>query len=508
MTHSAATAVPAVSMRGIVKSFGTVEVLKSVDMEIMRGEVHALAGENGAGKSTLMKILQGVHPVTSGEIYVDGERVQISDPHDAERAGIGMVFQEFSLIPSLTVAQNVFLNQEPMNRLGLINDREAERAAARIFADMGVSVDPRSPLEKLGTAYWQLVEIAKALAKNATVLVMDEPTASLAKHEVDNLFELIRRLKDRGIAIVYISHRMDEIRKIADTITVLRDGRVVLSEPVAALSAAEIVEAIIGRRLASELVYQERGVPDNAPVVLEARDVASATGLEGVSLEVRAGEIVGLAGLMGSGRTEFARVVAGMDRPSGGRLQVEGKPVAFRNAGAAQKAGVALIPEDRREQGLVLEHSVSDNLTLPVLDRIMTGLFLSTRKARELTQKLIGDYQIRVADASRPVGLLSGGNQQKVVIAKWVNTGPRILVMDEPTAGVDIGTKTEILEMIRDFASQGNAVVFISSELPELLAVADRVVVFRRGRTIQEVPRSAISSEEELQLIIQGESAA
>jgi ribose transport system ATP-binding protein len=508
VTEAPTAAGPAVSMRGIVKRFGPVEVLKSVDMHIQRGEVHALAGENGAGKSTLMKILQGVHPVTSGEIYVAGQRVQIADTHDAERAGIGMVFQEFSLVPSLTVAQNVFLNQERMGKFGLISDREGERAAAEIFADMGVSVDPRARVEDLGTAYWQLVEIAKALAKDANVLVMDEPTASLAKHEVDNLFALIRRLKDRGIAIVYISHRMEEIRKIADTITVLRDGRVVLSQAVGALTPAEIVEAIIGHRLASELAYQERSIPADAPVILSAHDISSATVLNGASVDVRAGEIVGLAGLMGSGRTEFARVLAGMDRPTSGRLEVEGKPVVFRSAEKAQRTGIALIPEDRREQGLVLEHSVSDNLTLPVLDRIMAGALVSTRKARELTKKLVGEYSIKVADPDRPVSELSGGNQQKVVIAKWVNTGPRVLVMDEPTAGVDIGTKTEILEMIRNFASQGNAVIFISSELPELLAVADRVVVFREGRTTQEIARAEISSEEQLQLIIQGEAAA
>ncbi len=507
MTQDAAAA-PAVSMRGIVKSFGPVEVLKSVDMDIESGQVHALVGENGAGKSTLMKILQGVHQVSSGEIYVAGERVQIANTHDAERAGIGMVFQEFSLVPSLTVAQNVFLNNERMGRFGLIRDRDGERASAEIFAEMGVSVDPGARVENLGTAYWQLVEIAKALAKDAKVLVMDEPTASLAKHEVDNLVALIHRLKDRGIAIVYISHRMDEIRKVADVITVLRDGGVVLSEPVSEVTPAEIVAAVIGRRLASELVYQDRKIPADAPVLLSARGVSSASVLDGVTVSVRAGEIVGLAGLMGSGRTEFARVIAGLDRPTSGRLEIDGKPVAFRNAEAAQKAGVALIPEDRREQGLVLEHSVSDNLTLPVLDRVMKGLLLSTRKARDLTTKLVGEYGIRAAHPDLPVALLSGGNQQKVVIAKWVNTGPRVLVMDEPTSGVDIGTKTDILEMIREFASRGNAVVFISSELPELLAVADRVVVFRNGRTIHEIPRAEIGSEEELQLIIQGESAA
>jgi ribose transport system ATP-binding protein len=268
------------------------------------------------------------------------------------------------------------------------------------------------------------------------------------------------------------------------------------------------VEAIIGHRLASELAYQERNIPADAPVILSAQDISSATVLNGASVEVKAGEIVGLAGLMGSGRTEFARVLAGMDRPTGGRLELEGKPVVFRSAEKAQKSGIALIPEDRREQGLVLEHSVSDNLTLPVLDRIMAGALVNTRKARELTRKLVGEYSIKVADPDRPVSQLSGGNQQKVVIAKWVNTGPRVLVMDEPTAGVDIGTKTEILEMIRGFASRGNAVIFISSELPELLAVSDRVVVFREGRTTREIPRADISSEEQLQLMIQGEAAA
>jgi len=504
---STAEAAPAVRMRGIVKSFGPVEVLKSVDMDILAGEVHALAGENGAGKSTLMKVLQGVHPITAGTIEVDGRPVTIRDTADAERAGIGMVFQEFSLVPTMTVAQNIFLNREIRGALGLVSDRAAQERARRIFDDMGVAVDPSAVVETLGTAYWQLVEIAKALAKDASVLVMDEPTASLAKHEVDHLFALIERLKARGIAIVYISHRMDEIRRVADRITVLRDGRVVLAQRVAELTSADIIEAIIGRRLASDLVYRERERDGEAPVLLEAVDLASASVLESVTLSVRAGEIVGLAGLMGSGRTEFARVVAGMDRATRGTLRIDGAAAHFRGPTAAQRAGVALIPEDRREQGLVLEHSVSDNLTLPVLDRIMAGALISTRKARELTQRLIGQYAVKVADPYAPVGLLSGGNQQKVVIAKWINTEPRVLVMDEPTAGVDIGTKTEILDMVREFASAGNAVVFISSELPELLAVADRIVVLREGRSDRTLERSEIASEEQLQLIIQGEAA-
>ncbi len=494
-------------MTSIVKSFGPVEVLKSVDMDIVAGEVHALAGENGAGKSTLMKVLQGVHPITSGDIHVDGERVDIRNTADAEAAGIGMVFQEFSLIPSMTVAQNIFLGRELRGSTGLIDDRAAERAARELFDSLGVTIDPRARVEELGTAYWQLVEIAKALAKEAKVLVMDEPTASLAKHEVENLFSLIETLKGRGIAIVYISHRMDEIRRVADRITVLRDGRVALAAPVAELTAAEIIEAIIGRRLASDLVYRDRGVAADAPVLLEASDVSSNSVLESVSLTIRAGEIVGLAGLMGSGRTEFARVIAGMDKPTKGSVRIDGKPLRFGDPLAAQRAGVALIPEDRRDQGLVLTHSVADNLSLPVLDRVANGVLLSTRKLRDLTEQLVGRFAVKVADPYAPVGLLSGGNQQKVVVAKWINTDPRILVMDEPTAGVDIGTKTEILDIVRDFASQGNAVLFISSELPELLAVADRIVVLREGRSDRELRRDEVASEEQLQLIIQGEAA-
>ena len=498
---------PAVRMRDVVKDFGPVKVLKSVDIDIREGEVHALAGENGAGKSTLMKILQGVYPITSGTIEVRGEQVTIRDTADAERAGIGMVFQEFSLIPSMTVAQNISLGRERRNRFGLIDDKQAEAEARRIFDDLGVDVDPRATVGSLGTAYWQLVEIAKALAKDATVLVMDEPTASLAKHEVENLFLLIGRLKARGIAIVYISHRMDEIRRVADRITVLRDGSVVLSDEIARLTAPEIIEAIIGRRLANDLVYQERARDAGAPVLLEATGIASDHVLRSVDVTVRAGEIVGLAGLMGSGRTEFARVVAGMDAPTRGELRVAGERVVLRGSRAAQRAGVAMVPEDRREQGLVLEHSVSDNLVLPVLDRVMAGPFVSPAKTRSVTERLVGQYAVKTADPYAPVNLLSGGNQQKVVVAKWMNTGPKVLVMDEPTAGVDIGTKTEILDMVRDYASRGGAVLFISSELPELLAVADRIVVLREGRTHRVLDRQDVHSEEQLQLIIQGEAA-
>lgn len=509
MTAVAAVQEPivAVRMRDVVKNFGPVQVLKNVNLDIHEGEVHALAGENGAGKSTLMKILQGVYSISSGSIEVRGEKIAIRDTTDAQDAGIGMVFQEFSLIPSMTVAQNISLNREKRGRLGLVDDRAAVAEARRIFDDLGVDVDPNAPVSGLGTAYWQLVEIAKALAKDAKVLVMDEPTASLAKHEVENLFSLIGRLKERGIAIVYISHRMDEIRRIADRITVLRDGNVVLSSVMAELTSPQIVEAIIGRRLASDLVYRDRGHDPASSVVLSARGIASDHVLQSVDLTVRAGEIVGLAGLMGSGRTEFARVLYGIDKATKGELRLDGNVVAFSGPGAAQRAGIALIPEDRREQGLVLDHSVSDNLVLPVLGTIMTGPFVSPSKAAKLTERLISEYSVKADNPNAAISLLSGGNQQKVVVAKWINLAPKVLVMDEPTSGVDIGTKTEILELVREFASQGNAVVFISSELPELLAVADRIVVLRAGSTFRELERADVESEEQLQLIIQGEAA-
>lgn len=498
---------PAVRMRSIVKNFGPVEVLKSVDMDIFAGEVHALAGENGAGKSTLMKVLQGVYPITSGTIEVSGKAVQIKDTADAEAAGIAMVFQEFSLVPSMTVAQNIFLNREIRDSVGLVDDRAAEREARQLFEDLGVDIDPKARVETLGTAYWQLIEIAKALAKNARVLVMDEPTASLAKHEVENLFELIETLTSKGIGIVYISHRMDEIRRVAHRITVLRDGNVVLNDLVAEVSVAEIIEAVIGRRLANDLVYRERQRDLAAPQLLVAEGLGSDSVLESVDLSIQAGEIVGLAGLMGSGRTEFAKVVAGIDHATSGHLAINGAKVAFSTPLAAQQAGIALIPEDRREQGLVLEHSVSENLLLPVMQQVQQGPLLSPSKIRALTDRLISRFDVKVSDPYAPVNLLSGGNQQKVVVAKWINTDPTVLVMDEPTAGVDIGTKTEILDTVRDFASDGNGVLFISSELPELLAVADKVVVLREGRTFLTLNRDQIDSEEQLQLLIQGEAA-
>jgi ribose transport system ATP-binding protein len=490
-------------MRGITKAFYGSLVLHDVDFEVRAGEVHALAGGNGAGKSTLMKILQGVHAPDAGEVLVFGRPTQLNSIQEAQAAGIGMVFQEFSLVPSLSVARNVFLNCEPRTRGGFLRDRESSRRAREVFADMGVDVDPDAPVSELGTAYWQLTEIAKALTQGAEVLIMDEPTASLAKHETEALFALIDRLRRRGIAVIYISHRMEEIYRISDRITILRDGRRLLTSSLAEVTPAQIVEGIVGRRVDDAMQYRKRDVASGEPV-LEVRNLTRGRKVRDVSFTVAAGEILGLAGLMGSGRTELARCLFGIDRPDSGEIVVGGRRVDVRSAAEAVAAGIVLVPEDRRAQGLVLDHSVRDNLLLPLLSEVRRGGLIDKRRSRSLAGSLIDRFAVKVADPGRPVRLLSGGNQQKVVLAKWLGTDPKVLILDEPTAGVDIGTKTEILETVRSLADAGKAVVVISSEYPELLAVSDRVVVLREGAVADILDRGDIADEESLQLAVQG----
>jgi ribose transport system ATP-binding protein len=505
-----AAGAPAVRMHGVTKSFDGVRVLTDVDFEVRRGEIHALAGGNGAGKSTLMKILQGVYTKDAGEIEVDGRTVELTNTHDARAVGIGMVFQEFSLVPTLTVAQNIFLGVEPLAS-GLIRDKQAVARARDVFAQMEVDVDPTATVGRLGTAYWQLTEIAKALAQDARVLIMDEPTASLAKHEADNLFELVGRLKAQGISVVYISHRMDEVFRIADRITILRDGRRLLTERLSNLTPAQVVEGIVGQQIEGSMEYKQRtaqgepagGGADVAPV-LELRGVTAGPRVQDISFSIAPGEIVGFAGLMGSGRTELARALFGIDPITAGEVLVHGRAVRLASPRQAIAAGIAMIPEDRRAQGLVLDHSVRDNLLLPVLRRFRRGPLVDDRAARRVARDLIQRFRVKVADDAKAVRRLSGGNQQKVVIAKWLGTDPAVLIMDEPTAGVDIGTKTEILDTIRGLADEGMGVLVISSEYPELLAVSDRVVVLRNGAVHRVLARADIPDEQSLQLSVQG----
>ncbi len=494
---------PAIEMRGIEKSFGTNPVLKNVDFSVTVGEVHALAGENGAGKSTLMKILQGVYQKDAGEILVSGQVTEIEDTFAARRAGIGMVFQEFSLIPSLTVAQNIFLTNEP-TKFGLIDDAKATALALGIFKEMEVEVDPSRTVESMPTALWQLTEIAKALAQNAKVLIMDEPTASLAKHEAEGLFALIERLKAKGIAIVYISHRMDEIYRIADRITVLRDGSRVLTESLKKVSPEQIVEAIVGRKSAAHLVHKSRADKISSKIALDVKNLSSGPKLQNVSLQLRRGEILGLAGLMGSGRTELVNTLFGILKPTSGTISINGKLVDISSPKRAIDNRIALVPEDRRSQGLVLDHPVTENLTLPLLDDLKSSGLLSKKKIAVKSKEIIDQFDIKLAHPSIRVSSLSGGNQQKVVIGKWLGTNPEILLMDEPTAGVDIGTKSEILDLVRKIADSGKSVILVSSELPELLSVSDRILVLKDGHVSKSLNRDEIPSEEFLQLAIQG----
>jgi ribose transport system ATP-binding protein len=497
------TDVPAVEMREITKAFDSNVVLAGVDFEVAQGEVHALAGGNGAGKSTLMKILQGVYSKDSGVIRINGREVEFSSIHDAKAAGIGMVFQEFSLVPSLTVAQNIYLTTEPLRNGIFIRDREAIDKAREVFQQMEVDIDPGARVGDLGTAYWQLTEIAKAMAQDARVLIMDEPTASLAKHEADQLFELVGRLKAGGISIVYISHRMEEVYRIADRITILRDGKNLLTERLTDVTPEQIVEGIVGQQIEG-LAYQERDTSAEPEILLEADGLTAGSRVQNVSFTLHRGEIIGLAGLMGSGRTELARCLFGIDKLESGEIRMHGQRIDVSDPREAIKARLALIPEDRRAQGLVLEHSVRDNLLLPLLRKIERGLLIDDGKGKELADSLIQRFAVKVANPARPVRLLSGGNQQKVVIAKWLGTEPEVLIMDEPTAGVDIGTKTEILTMIRNLAEEGKAVIVISSEYAELLAVSDRVLILRDGTVQQELARKDIADEESLQHAVQG----
>ncbi|MEW6638271.1 MAG: sugar ABC transporter ATP-binding protein [Actinomycetota bacterium] len=493
----------AVELKGIVKSFGGNAVLHGVDFELRKGEVHALMGGNGAGKSTLMKILEGVHAPDAGEVRVNGEPVEIRSPQEAQEKGVAMIFQEFSLIPTLTVAQNIFLNSEPRGKGGLLDDRESRRRTRELFAEMGEDVNPDAIVGNLPTGYWQLTEIAKALSREAQVLIMDEPTSSLTRTETEALFSLIRKLKESGISIVYISHRMEEVFQIADRVTVLRNGRNVITDDVANLTLEEVIDHIVGEKMEAAFEWHERKVDRTGTPLLEVKNLTAAGRFRDVSFRLYPGEILGLAGLMGSGRTEIARALFGIDRVDSGEILVRGRPVSIRGVQDAMDAGISLIPEDRRLQGLVLDHSLKDNLLLPLLRRLQRGGMVDDRRGKQTAETFVDRLRIKVNSVFEPIWLLSGGNQQKVVIAKWLAAEPEVLIMDEPTAGVDIAAKTEILDIARNLADSGKGVIVISSELVELLAVSDRILVLQEGTVKQEMDRREVKSEEELHHAVQ-----
>ncbi|WP_216594922.1 sugar ABC transporter ATP-binding protein [Domibacillus robiginosus] len=495
---------PMLSMKNISKAFNGITVLNSVDFSVKKGEVHALMGGNGAGKSTLMKILTGVYTADQGEIYIDDQLVEINNTDDARKNYISMIFQEFSLIPTLTVAQNIFLTREDKTSIGLLNDKECVEKTRKLLQELEVDIDPNELVGNLGVGYWQMTEIAKALSQETKILVMDEPTASLTKKETEVLFSFINQLKSKGYAIIYISHRMDEILEICDRITILRDGKHVATEDCKQIDLDMVIQYIVGSGMDKAFEWKEREYAKDAAPVLEVKNLTVGSKVQGVNFNLYPGEIVGIAGLMGSGRTETVSAIFGTGPKDSGDIVVNGKPVTIKNAPDAIKAGLALIPEDRRVQGLVLEHSVKDNIILPILSKMQKGFFIDNKKANKVANDFVRKLNIKTDDIYKTTNLLSGGNQQKIVLAKWLANDPSVLILDEPTIGVDIGAKTEIVDVVRELADSGKAILVISSELPELLALSDRVLVMHEGRMIKEMQRRDIETEEELQHAIQG----
>ncbi|CAM4382542.1 sugar ABC transporter ATP-binding protein [Paenibacillus phoenicis] len=491
-------------MKGISKAFNGVKVLQNVDFSLKKGEVHALMGGNGAGKSTLMKILTGVYNADQGEIYIDGEPVSIKSFEDAQKNKISMIFQEFSLIPTLTVSQNIFLGREAKTAAGLLDDKENERKTERLLHELGVNIKPTELVQNLGVGYWQMTEIAKALSQEAKILIMDEPTSSLTKSETEILFSFIRRLKEKDYSIIYISHRMDEIFQICDRVTVMRDGKKVTTEVIAETDMDTVIQHIVGMEFNKAFEWKERSYSTDLAPVLEVKKLTSGTKVKDVSLRVYPGEIVGIAGLMGSGRTELLRAIFGIAPIESGEILIEGKPKKIGSVRDAIEAGLAMIPEDRRMQGLVLQHSVKENMILPILSKLKKGLLLDDRKSNQISERFVRKLNIKTDGIFKQVNLLSGGNQQKIVLAKWLANEPTVLLLDEPTIGVDIGAKTEIIDIVREMADSGKGIVVVSSELPELLALSDRVIVLHEGRVKRELDRRDIQSEEELQYAIQG----
>jgi rhamnose transport system ATP-binding protein len=474
---------PLIELRGIAKSYGGVQAVAGVSFAIERGTVHALVGENGAGKSTLVKILTGVVHPDEGELVIDGETHRIGDPQTAHHLGIVAMFQEPTVFPDLTVAENVFAGRHRKTPLRTVAWGAMRAEASRLLGELGADFPADAPVRGLGVADRQLLEIAKALSSSARLLVMDEPTAALSPHEVDNLFATVRRLRERGVAIVFISHRLEEVTAIADTVTILRDGRHVATRPAADLSHGEVVRLMVGRSLDALFPKEEAEIGD---VVLRAEGLGRRGVFSGVSFELRRGEIVGLAGFVGSGRTEVARSIFGIDRLDAGQLWISGRRFRPRSPRAALRRGLAYLPEDRLQQGLVQPMSISANTSMAVLPRLTPVGVLQPWRERRLARRFMEQLRIRATSPAQVVRSLSGGNQQKVVLSKWLAAEPRILILDEPTHGVDVGTKADVHRAISHLAAQGLTILMISSELPEILGMSDRVLVMREGRLVAE----------------------
>ncbi len=473
------------------KAFAGVHALQDVSLDLYPGEAHALVGENGAGKSTLVKILAGVYQPDSGVLRVAGEEIFLSGPGDASQRGIAVIYQEPTMFPDLSVAENVFIGRQLLRSGRRINSRAMDREVSDVFERLGVPIDPDRIARGLSIAEQQLVEIAKALTREARVLIMDEPTAALSAVEANRLFSVVETLRAGGAAVVFISHRLEEVFAICQRVTVLRDGKRMLSQPLAELTPTDLVRAMVGRDVETEAHEQH----DAGDAVLQVEHLSSEGVFEDISFEVRAGEVVALAGLVGSGRSEIARAIFGIDRYDDGTVTISGTRLRGGSPTEAMQAGIGFVPEDRRQQGLVMEMSVTRNISLASMSRLQRGGLIFARAEREFGAEWAKRLQVKYGSASSPVSMLSGGNQQKVVLAKWLARKPSLLIVDEPTRGIDIGTKTEVHRLISSLAKDGVAVLAISSELPEVLTLADRILVMHEGRLAATIARADASEE-------------
>jgi rhamnose transport system ATP-binding protein len=484
--------IPLLEMHGVAKSFGPVVALASADLMVMPGSIHAVVGENGAGKSTLIKIIAGVYRRDHGEVRLRGEDVDFRSTAESKAAGVAVIYQDPTLFPDLTVLENIFMGRQPVGRFGRI-DRKAMRTEATAILDrLGLAIDLDRPAAGLSIADQQIIEITKAISLDARLLIMDEPTAALSGVEVEHLFAIARSLRDEGRGIVFISHRFNEVFDLCDTITVMRDGRYISTDPTGDVTEDEIVRRMVGRDVTDLFPKLPATVGD---VLLTVEQLESPGVFHDISFQVRSGEIVALAGLVGAGRSEIARAIFGVDRYAAGRVTLAGVPVPPGDPAAAMAAGLALVPEDRRKQGLVLQATVARTATLAIRGSLSRGGLLRAGAENDAARRWAATLHLKTSALDAPAGTLSGGNQQKVVLGKWLATEPKVLIIDEPTRGIDVGTKAEVHRLISQLAGQGMGILMISSELPEVLGMADRLLVVREGRITAEIDRADATAE-------------
>ncbi len=480
-----------IRMEAINKSFGSNKVLESVDFDLHSGEIHALMGENGAGKSTLMNILTGFHKKDSGKIFIDDTETEFKNPKEAEDNGITFIHQEMNTLTNMTVLENLFLNKEIKSRFGLLDTKQMNTLAAKIFEELKITIPTDTLVEELSVGEQQILEIAKALMTEGKVLIMDEPTAALSETEIDNLFKIIRGLKEKGVSIVYISHRMEEIFTLCDRVTVMRDGFSVSTYHVKDANINTIVKDMVGRDIEDFYPEKKSTIGD---IKFKVENL-TAEKFSNVSFHVRAGEIVGFSGLMGSGRTEIMRAIFGIDPVISGNIYLEDKKITIKSPNQAIKKGIGFLTENRKEEGLILDFSVSDNILLPAVDEFSKKGILDNKLIDDFTSMLIERLTVKTASAEEKVSSLSGGNQQKVVLAKWIGIGPQVLILDEPTRGVDVGAKREIYLLMNELAERGVAIVMVSSDLPEVISVSDRILVVHEGKINGEVMKENATQE-------------